>query len=66
MLPIVSAALTIARAMQGLTILEVAELAGLEPDDVFGAENFLENVHPVKVCRIAEVLNVDLSRVYGV
>lgn len=63
-LPIVSAALTIARAMQGLTIPEVAVLAGVDPHDVFNAENFIEDVQPTNVYRIAAVLNVDLSRVY--
>ncbi|WP_029421774.1 helix-turn-helix domain-containing protein [Alicyclobacillus macrosporangiidus] len=58
--PLVSAALTIARAMRGLTIPEVAVMAGVTPDDVFDAENFLEDVHPAIVAIIAKTLGVDL------
>ncbi|MCL6453736.1 MAG: hypothetical protein K6T78_08970 [Alicyclobacillus sp.] len=61
MLNVVSAALTIARCMNGLTIPEVAKLAGVSPDDVFDAENFLEDAPMVGVWRIANVLGVDLD-----
>ncbi|SFU95116.1 hypothetical protein SAMN05421543_11528 [Alicyclobacillus macrosporangiidus] len=63
MLPLVSAALTIARAMRGLTIPEVAIMAGVTPDDVFDAENFLEDVHPATVQIIAGALGIDLRLV---
>ena len=62
MLPLVSASLTMARALRGLTMPEVAEMAGVEIDDVFDAENFLEDAKPVIVQLIAMVLNVDLSK----
>jgi transcriptional regulator with XRE-family HTH domain len=60
MLPLVSAVLTIARAMRGLTIPEVAVMAGVTPDDVFDAENFLQDVHPATVQIIARALGIDL------
>ena len=62
MLPIVSASLTMARVLRGLTIPEVAAMAGVEIDDVFDAENFLEDVKPVIVQLIAMTLDVDLSK----
>ena len=37
-------------------------MAGIEIDDVFDAENFLEDAPSVSVQLIAMVLNVDLSR----
>lgn len=51
-----------ARVSRGLTIPEVAVMAGVELDDVFDAENFLEDVKPVVVQLIAMALDVDLSK----
>ena len=62
MLPLVSASLTVARAMRGWTIPEVAEMAGVEVDDVFDAENFLEDVDPFTVELIAATLHVNLMK----
>lgn len=62
MLPLVSASLTMARALRGLTIPEVAEMAGVDIDVVFDAENFLQYVDPFTVELIAPVLDVDLGK----
>lgn len=62
MLPLISASLTMARALRGLTIPEVAEMAGVDIDVVFDAENFLEEVDPFTVELIASVLDVDLGK----
>lgn len=40
-------------------------MAGLAPDDVFNAENFLDDLQPMKVYMISDVLNMDLSRLQG-
>lgn len=66
MLPIVSATLTIARAMRGLTHQEVADLAGVYLFDVFDAETFLEEADPVSVVLIAMALDVDLTKLSDV
>ena len=60
-LPIISAALTVARALRGLTIPEAAGLSGVGEDDVFAAENSLEDADPVCVQLIAIALGVDLT-----
>ena len=61
MLPMVSGALTMARVLQGLPIPQVAVIAGVDPAEVFDAENFLEDVHPITVQLTAVALGVDLS-----
>ncbi|WP_281245599.1 hypothetical protein [Alicyclobacillus macrosporangiidus] len=38
-------------------------MAGVTPDDVFDAENFLEDVHPATVQIIAGALGIDLRLV---
>jgi hypothetical protein len=43
MLPVLSGALTVARAIRGLMIEEVAEMTFLSPQDVFNVENNLED-----------------------
>lgn len=63
MLHVVSAVLTIARNMKGLTIAELAELVGVTEDDVFYAENFLDDAPMVTVWRIADFLGVDLDAI---
>jgi len=63
MLPIVSAALTVARCIKGLEIPDVAVLAGVEVDHVFDAENFLEDAPIMAVWMIAEALGVNLDEV---
>lgn len=66
MLPPVSAVLTFARCMRGLTIPEVADLAGVLPDHVFDAENFLEDAPAPAVWSIAHALRVDLDAVQDI
>lgn len=61
-LPLVSVALTVARALKGLTIPEAATIAGVRQDEVFEAENFLEEANPIAVQLIALRLGVDLEK----
>lgn len=62
MLPIVSATLTAARAMNRLTIPELARMSGLSEDDVFTVENCLEDADVASVQLIAMALAVDLTK----
>lgn len=62
MLPNVSVGLTMARVVRRLSIPEVAIMAGVSMDDVFDAENFLDEVDPISVQLIALALNVDLTK----
>lgn len=64
-LPIVSAGLTVARAVRGLTITETATLAGVTPDDVFDAGDFLDDVDYFTVIKLANVLGVNLDKLLG-
>lgn len=62
MIPIVSATLTVARAIRGLSMKDVAAMAGVEINDVFQTENFLEKADLVSIQLIAIALDVDLTK----
>lgn len=49
MIPVVSTALSAARAIRGLSMTEVASRTGVQIDDVFKAENFLDAADTVSV-----------------
>lgn len=63
MLHVVSAVLAIARSINGLTIPELAYLVGVTEDDVFNAENFLNDAPMLTVWRIADFLGVNLDQI---
>ncbi|MDQ0188251.1 helix-turn-helix transcriptional regulator [Alicyclobacillus cycloheptanicus] len=63
MLPLVSMVLTLRRAENGLSMRDVAEMAGVEPKDVFEAENYIHDASVSAVWKIAEALNVDVDKI---
>lgn len=54
---------TVERALRSMTMLEVADLAGVEEEDVYDVENRLEDVRPSLVLQIAGALGMDLARI---
>ncbi len=61
MLPIVSATLTVARCIRGFTIPGVAQMVGVEIDEVFDAETFLTDASPLAVTRISDFFQENLT-----
>ncbi len=64
MIPMVSAVLMMGRLRKMWTIPELAQKAGVEIDDVFNAENFLEDVDPASLELIAMALELNLGPVW--
>lgn len=58
----VSANLALARVERGLSMPKLAVMAGVLVDDVFNAENFLEDVNTVDLRLIVKALGVDVVK----